>query len=43
MKDLIERMLKVKEEERIDWEGIWNHPALAGVKLPEDVKQTLDT
>jgi len=27
-------MLKVKEEDRLDWKGILNHAAMKGIKLP---------
>jgi calcium-dependent protein kinase len=32
-KDLIKRMLTVKEEERISWEEVYKHPALKNIKI----------
>jgi len=33
IKDLLIKMLKVKEDERITWEEVYNHPALKHVKI----------
>jgi len=38
-KDLIKKMLTVKEETRIDWKGISEHPAMKRAKLPGEKKQ----
>jgi len=32
-KDLIKKMLTVKEETRIDWKGISEHPAIRRAKI----------
>jgi len=38
-KDLIQKMLTVKEEDRADWKVIAEHAALKKVKLPSEVKK----
>jgi len=37
-KDLLTRMLVIKEEARIDWASIWEHPAIKRSKLSKDLK-----
>jgi len=36
---LLRKILKIKEEERIDWRGIWEHPALKKSKLPSEIRK----
>jgi serine/threonine protein kinase len=35
-KDLLKKMLQYKEEDRCDWKGVWDHPALAKIQLPKN-------
>jgi len=38
-KDLIRKMLTVKEESRLDWKGVIEHPAIKRAKLPSELKK----
>jgi serine/threonine protein kinase len=37
-KDLLQKMLKVKDEDRISWKEVYDHPALKNIKLNDDKK-----
>jgi len=36
-KDLLRKMLQIREENRIDFNGIWEHPALKKIKMPGEI------
>lgn len=39
VKDLIAKMLKIRDEERISWKDIYNHPALANIDMNKPLKK----
>lgn len=43
LKDLLTKMLTFKDEDRISWNDVLNHPALENIKLTsDDIKETSD-
>jgi serine/threonine protein kinase len=41
-KDLITKMLEIKEDKRLSWKELYEHPALKNINIKPDVKNTVD-